>query len=105
MRSGSLTQLVAVYRMVDKQSPSGALTKEKMLIANLRCALLRQQSSFGIEANAEDDKIRLVFETWMNPKILDTDTLLWCNQEFRITLLEYNYQNRTMKIHAIKITK
>ena len=105
MRTGSLTQIVDVYRMVDKQSETGAMTKEKMLLYRLRCVLLRQQSSFGIDAYEEEDKIRLVFETWLNDKIFDTDTLLWCNQEFKITLLEYNYPKRTMKIHATKINK
>lgn len=105
MRTGSLTQIVDVYRMVDKQSETGAMTKEKMHLIRLRCMLLRQQSSFGIEANEEEDKVRLVFETWMDERVQDTDTILWCNQEFRITLLEYNYQKRTMRMHATKINK
>ena len=91
--------------MVDRQSETGALTKEKMLVAELRCALLRQQSAFVIEGKEEDDKVRLVFETWLNERIFDTDTLFWCNQEFKITLLEYDYPKRTMKIHATKINK
>ncbi len=105
MRSGSLNQVVQIYRMVDRQSESGAMTKEKMLLIYLRCALLRSQSSFAIEANQEDDKVRLVFETWLNEEVKDTDTLFWSNQEFNITLLEYNYPNRTMRIHVTKITK
>lgn len=100
-----MTQIVDVYRMYDKQSETGAMTKEKLLLVRLRCALLRQQSSFVVEAAEEDDKARLVFETWLNTKILDSDTLLWSNQEFKITLLEYNYPSRTMKIHATKINK
>ena len=91
--------------MVDKQSASGAMTKEKVLIEELRCALLRQQSSFGIEANQEDDKVRLVFETWLNLAVSDNDTAMWCNQEFKITLLEYNFPKMTMRIHCTKITK
>ena len=105
MRTGSMTQIVYVYRMIDRQSETGAMTKEKLLVESLRCVLLKQQSSFGIEANEEEDKIRLVFETWLDMKIKDTDTLLWCNQEFRITLLEYDYQRRSMKIHCTKINK
>lgn len=105
MRAGSLTQFVAVYRMYDKQSETGAMTKEKLLVTELRCNLLRQQSAFVVEAAEEDDKVRLVFETWLNDKVLDSDTLLWCNQEFKITLLEYNYPSRTMRIHCTKINK
>lgn len=105
MRTGSLTQIVDIYRMYDKQSETGAMTKEKLLVVRLRCALLRQQSSFVIEAAEEDDKVRLVFETWMDKKVQDSDTLIWCNQEFKITLLEYDYPKRTMKIHATKINK
>lgn len=105
MRAGLLTQIVDIYRMYDKQSETGAMTKEKLLVERLRCALLRQQSSFAIEAAEEDDKVRRVFETWLNKKVQDSDTLLWCNQEFKITLLEYDYPKRTMKIHATKINK
>lgn len=105
MRAGNLTQIVDVYRMYDKQSETGAMTKEKLLLVRLRCALLRQQSAFVIEAAEEEDKARVVFETWLNTKILDSDTLLWSNQEFKITLLEYNYPKRTMRIHATKINK
>lgn len=105
MRAGNLTQIVDVYRMYDKQSETGAMTKEKLLLVRLRCALLRQQSAFVVEAAEEEDRARVVFETWLNTKILDSDTLLWSNQEFKITLLEYNYPNRTMRIHATKINK
>jgi hypothetical protein len=105
MRSGSLNQFVEVYRMVDRQSETGAMTKEKMLLICLRCNLLKQQSAFVVEAGEEDDKVRLVFETWLNEEVRDTDTLLWCKQEFKITLLEYNYPNRTMRIHCTKINK
>lgn len=105
MRAGNLTQIVDIYRMVERQATSGAITKEKLLVTRLRCALLRQQSQFVVEAAEEDDKVRLVFETWLNTILRDTDTLIWSDQEFKITLLEYNYPNRTMRIHATKINK
>jgi hypothetical protein len=105
MRAGNLTQIVDVYRMYDKQSETGAMTKEKLLLARLRCALVRQQSAFVVEAAEEEDRARVVFETWLNTKIMDTDTLIWSNQEFKITLLEYNYPKRSMRIHATKINK
>ena len=105
MRAGSLQHQVEIYRMMERQSETGAMTKEKLLLLTLRCALLKQQSTFVVEANEEEDKVRLVFETWMNEQIRDTDTLVWCKQEFKITLLEYNYPNRTMRIHVTKINK
>lgn len=105
MRAGNLTQIVDVYRMYDKQSETGAMTKEKLLLVRLRCALVRQQSAFVVEAAEEEDRARVVFETWLNTKIMDTDTLIWSNQEFKITLLEYNYPKRSMRIHATKINK
>ena len=105
MRAGNLTQIVDVYRMYDKQSETGAMTKEKLFLVRLRCALLRQQSAFVVEAAEEEDRARVVFETWLNTKIMDTDTLIWSNQEFKITLLEYNYPKRSMRIHATKINK
>ena len=105
MRIGNLTQQLAVYRMVDKQSSSGAMTKEKLLIATIRAAITKQKGFFSAEDYEEKDVVRITFETWMDKRILDSDTVIWCDQEFKIYLIEYNYPNRTMKLNLQKIIK
>jgi hypothetical protein len=105
MRSGLLTNQLEVYRMVDRQSASGALTKEKMLVATIRAAITKQKGFFSAEAHEENDVVRIAFETWLDKRILDSDTIIWCNQEFKIYLIEYNYPNRTMKLNVQKINK
>lgn len=105
MRAGQLTNLLYVYRMVDKQSDSGALTKEKMLVKELRAAITKQKGFFSAENHEENDVVRITFETWMDFDINDSDTVLWCNQEFKIYLIEYNFPKRTMKLNLQKINK
>lgn len=105
MRTGLLNQFLYVYRMVDKQSDSGAMTKEKLLLCTLRAMITRQKGFFSEENHEEGDVVRLTFETWLNESIKDTDTVMWCNQEFKIYLIEYNYPNRTMKLNLQKINK
>lgn len=105
MRIGNLTQQLAIYRMVDKQSSSGAMTKEKLLIATIRAAITKQKGFFSAEDYEEKDVVRITFETWMDKRILDSDTVIWCDQEFKIYLIEYNYPNRTMKLNLQKIIK
>ena len=87
MRAGLLTNQLYVYRMVDKQSESGALTKEKMLVAELRAAITKTKGFFSEENHEENDIVRITFETWMDLRINDSDTVVWCNQEFRIYLI------------------
>jgi hypothetical protein len=105
MRIGTLTQQLAVYRMVEKQSSSGAMTREKLLVTTLRAAITKQKGFFSAENHEENDVVRIAFETWLDKRILDTDTVIWCNQEFKIYLIEYNYLNRTMKLNLQKINK
>jgi len=105
MRSGLLTQVLDVYRLYDKQSASGAMTKEKLLVTSLRAAITKQKGFFSAENHEENDVVRIAFETWLDKRILDTDTVIWCNQEFKIYLIEYNYPSRTMKLNLQKINK
>ena len=106
MRVGLLSQFLDIYRMVDRQSDSGAMTKEKMLLCTLRCSLQKQKGFFSRESSVEEmDVVRLTFETWLNETVRDTDTAIWCNQEFKIYLIEYDYPKRTMKLYLQKINK
>lgn len=105
MRAGTLTQQLAVYRMVEKQSSSGAMTKEKVLVTTLRAAITKQKGFFSAENHEENDVVRIAFETWLDRRIHDSDTVIWCDQEFKIYLIEYNYPNRTMKLNLQKINK
>lgn len=105
MRAGSLTQICEIYRLVANQSASGAMSKVRSKIATIRCALVKQSGSYVQYQNEEGDRLNVVFQTWMNKEIEDSDTLCWNGQEFKITLLDINYQNRTMNIYCTKINK
>lgn len=105
MRSGSLIHPVEIYRLVQQQSDSGATSKVRTKVMDIRCMLVKQNGSYIQTTVDETDKLSIVLETWLITDIKDTDTLCFSGQEFKITLLQYDYPTRTMKIYATKINK
>lgn len=105
MRSGSLIHPVEIYRLVQQQSASGASSKVRTKIMDIRCALVKQSGNYVQLSTEEVDKVSIVLQTWLMKDIKDSDTLCFSEQEFKITLLEYDYPSRTMKIYATKIIK
>jgi hypothetical protein len=51
------------------------------------------------------DRVSIVLQTWLIKDIKDSDTFCFSGAEFKISLLEYNYPDNTMKIYGIKINK
>lgn len=105
MRAGLLRHFVSVYRQVKEQSSSGAVSQVRKKIITLRCHLLKQSGYFKQTQYENVDTNSLVFETWLNPLVKDTDTLEYADQEFKITLIEQDLFAKTMKIHCTKIIK
>jgi hypothetical protein len=105
MRAGTLRHFLEVYRQVNEQSDSGAVSQVRKHICTLRCHLLKQSGYYSQNNIEQADKMTLVFETWINDNLRDTDTVEWSDQEFRIFLIEKDILSRTMKIHIQKIIK
>jgi len=105
MRSGSLIHPVEIYRLVTQQSASGAMSKVRTKIMDIRCALVKQSGNY-VQFNTEEmDRVSIVLQTWLIKDIKDSDTFCFSGAEFKISLLEYNYPDNTMKIYGIKINK
>lgn len=105
MRAGLLRHFVTVYRQVDEQSASGAVSQVRKKIITLRCHLVKQSGYLKQTTFEEVDTNSLVFETWLNNLVKDTDTLEYADQEFKITLIETDLFTKTMKLHCSKINK
>ena len=105
MRAGQLRSFIEIYRQVEERTSSGAVSQVRKHICTLRCHLLKQNGYFKQTDYRETDKLSLVFETWQTDQVLDTDTLEWSNQEFKIVLIEKDILSRTMKLHCTKIIK
>lgn len=105
MRAGSLIHPVDVYRYIDQQSASGACSKVRTKLMSIRCALLRTTGNYVQLPTEETDKVSIVLQTWLIKDIKDSDTICWSCQDFKITLLEYDYTSGTMKIYCTKIIK
>ena len=105
MRAGLLRHMVEVYRQVNEQSASGAISQVRKHICTLRCQLLKQMGYYTQNDVEQEDVVTLIFQTWLTEGIMDTDMIVWADQEFRIFLIEKDILSRTMKIHVKKISK
>lgn len=105
MRAGLLRHMVEVYRQVNEQSASGAISQVRKHICTLRCQLLKQQGYYTQNDVEQEDVVTLIFQTWLTEGICDTDTIVWSDSEFHIFLIEKDILSRTMKIHVKKISK
>lgn len=105
MKPGLLRHPCFIYRQIDEQSESGAVSQVRKLVCSLRCQLMKQSGYYTQNNIEQADKMTIVFQTWIDDRILDTDTLVWSNQEFRIFLIEKDIMSKTMKLHVQKIIK
>lgn len=105
MQIGTLRHFIDIYRLTNEKSATGAISKKKVKLTTLRAGILKQTGGFVEGSNENYDRVNIVFQTWLNKDILDTDTICWSNQEFRITLIEHDELSRTMKLHVTKIIK
>lgn len=105
MRAGLLRHMVEVYRTVNEQSASGAISQVRKHICTLRCHLVKQSAYYTQNDVEQEDVVTLIFQTWLTDGIMDSDTIEWSDQEFRIFLIEKDILSRTMKLHVKKIAK
>lgn len=108
MRAGMLARdFVSFYRIQNIQTESGEITSEKVLIKECRCYVQKQSlSSSNLEVAKElFDQTKLVFQVRFIPGLTDRDVLIYRDEDYRISLIEQNLWDRTLKISAIKLNK
>lgn len=108
MRASLLArEFISLYRYENIQSSSGEITKEKKLIKNTRCYVIKNSLNTTNEEQAKElfDQPKLVFQVRFIPDLTDQDILEYNNNEYRIIHIDQNIWDRTLKISAVKINK
>ena len=107
MRASLLREFISLYRYENIQSESGELTKEKKLIKNTRTYVMKNSLNTTNEVQGKElfDQPKIIFQIRFIPGLTDRDILEYKGAEYRISLIEENIWDRTLKITAIKENK
>ena len=105
MRAGLLKEFITIYRYENVQSPSGQITKDKKVVATVRTYRLKSNGSNKEVAKELFDTLRIIFQIRYNPEIQDSDFIKYNGNEFKITFVDNNIWDRTMKLTAEKINQ
>ena len=100
-------EFISIYRYETIQSTSGEITKEKSLIKNTRTYVIKNTLNTTNTEQAKElfDQPKLVFQIRFIPGITDQDIIEYKETDYKITHIEENIWDRTLKISAVKINK
>ena len=108
MGAGLLAKtFIQILRNQNIQTESGSIKKQTTVIHNLRARKMKENGSIKKEENGKElfDSYTVTFQIRYVPDIYVTDTLLYNNQEFKISLIERDVWDNTLKIHCTLINK
>lgn len=105
MRAALLREFIIIYRYENVQSPTGEITKQKKEIALLRAYRLKSNGQNKEVAKELFDSQSIVFQIRYFPDIQDSDILVYKDTEYKITFIDENIWDRTLKITVQKINK
>lgn len=105
MKAGLLREFITIYRYENVQSPTGEITKQKKEIALLRAYRLKSTGTTKEVAKELFDSQSIVFQIRYFPDIQDSDILVYKDTEYKITNIDENIWDRSLKITVQKINK
>lgn len=105
MKAGLLREFIIIYRYENVQSPTGEITKQKKEIALLRAYRLKSNGSNKEVAKELFDSQSIVFQIRYFPDVQDSDIISYKDTEYKITFIDENIWDRTLKITVQKINK
>ena len=105
MKAGLLREFITIYRYENIQSETGQITKQKKEIALLRAYRLKSNGSNKEVAKELFDTQSITFQIRYFPDIQDSDILVYKDTEYKITFIDENIWDRTLKITVQKINK
>lgn len=108
MRAGLLARnFITIQRYENEQTDSGQITRVLKTIAETRCNVIRQSGKATETADGKElfDYVQLIFQVRFIPDVLDSDVILFNKQYFKITFIDNNVWDRTMRLTAVKINK
>ena len=105
MRAALLREFITIYRYENVQSPTGEITKQKKEIALLRAYRLKSTGTNKEVAKELFDTQSITFQIRYFPDIQDSDIISYRDIEYKITNIDENIWDRTLKITVQKINK
>jgi head-tail adaptor len=105
MKAGLLREFITIYRFENVQSPTGEITKQKKEIALLRAYRLKSTGTNKEVAKELFDTQSITFQIRYFPDIQDSDIISYRDIEYKITNIDENIWDRTLKITVQKINK
>ena len=105
MRAALLREFIIIYRYENIQSETGQIPKEKKEIALLRAYRLKSTGQNKEVAKELFDSQSIVFQIRYFPDIQDSDIISYKDTEYKITFIDENIWDRTLKITVQKINK
>lgn len=105
MRAALLREFITIYRYENVQSPTGEITKQKKEIALLRAYRLKSNGQNKEVAKELFDTQSITFQIRYFSDIRDSDIISYRDIEYKITNIDENIWDRTLKITVQKINK
>lgn len=105
MKAGLLREFITIYRYENIQSETGQITKQKKEIALLRAYRIKSNGSNKEIAKELFDSQSITFQIRYFSDIRDSDILVYKDTEYKITFIDENIWDRTLKITVQKINK
>lgn len=105
MKAGLLREFITIYRYENIQSETGQITKEKKEIALLRAYRLKSTGTNKEVAKELFDSQSITFQIRYFSDIRDSDIISYKDTEYKITFIDENIWDRTLKITVQKINK
>ena len=100
---GSLKYYLQFYEIVSIQTNSGAITKNKVNIFNIKAAKIKENGNFKIEAKELFHENYISFKIRYNKLFNDNLIILYNNIEYRIISSEIEKYDNTISITIQKI--
>lgn len=105
MKAGLLREFITIYRYENIQSETGQITKQKKEIALLRAYRLKSNGQNKEVAKELFDTQSITFQIRYFSDIRDSDIISYKDIEYKITNIDENIWDRTLKIIVQKINK
>lgn len=105
MRAALLREFITIYRYENIQSETGQISKQKKEIALLRAYRLKSNGQNKEVAKELFDTQSITFQIRYFSDIRDSDILVYKDTEYKITNIDENIWDRTLKITVQKINK
>lgn len=105
MKAGLLREFITIYRYENIQSETGQITKEKKEIALLRAYRIKSTGQNKEVAKELFDSQSITFQIRYFPDIIDSDIISYRDIEYKITNIDENIWDRSLKITVQKINK